>query len=390
MTRQHFVAGGESQPKEPEVTLPRPVLTKVEADEIIDTAVREHFVPVNDVIETPRLRPNDPPFEGSKKIRAAEQAQIVRENVAATPPNVSADERIRPSTQTLKNPTRPANPEKWYCQLYAHRDLPCALDGEDKQPEAEAGVRHHPGDYLKGRKSSYAAPGRLLLFCHSEGHLVELKPCVTTGMRLQPEERNSAWSKVQGHEWRDEQSTHPVLSKEASEETTLFRCINADHLKRPCGRLTWTQREINSNYFEPDGHVHIWALEDGEQVIDSTPWPELKPSHGATQPAIGTWVLVRAKVVEYVKNWGVKIQYPGDESSVIVHKQDIVGRPAVPKEPDHDCLVSLPNRVRVWRREESGWVDGTVGGDHKIYSWEELYNNYPNIEVLTKTELTWD
>lgn len=48
-----------------------------------------------------------------------------------------------------------ATEERWYCQLWAHKDLPCALVGEPNKPKNEPGVRHYPGDY-ETTQSRYA------------------------------------------------------------------------------------------------------------------------------------------------------------------------------------------------------------------------------------------
>lgn len=132
----------------------------------------------------------------------------------------------------------PSN-ERWYCQLYAHRELPCAQVGEEKKPVNEAGIRHYSTDY-DTIKSRYAQQ-------------VEAKPKFSKGAALYVLETSSEGKSLVGAD--------------------VFHCVDVNHTKNQCYLRLWSLDELK-NF----GDEHMWEI-DQDAVKEAT---KLKPEYTMT------------------------------------------------------------------------------------------------------------
>lgn len=244
-----------------------------------------------------------------------------------------------------------AENERWYCQLYAHRELPCAQVGEEKKPVNEAGIRHYSTDY-DTVKSRYAQQ-------------VEV-----------PKEATRKFTKG---------ASSYVLKSSADGKSMInadvFHCIDANHTNMQCYKRLWSYAALMS--FGSDEHV--WEL-DMDEVEKATAaviveGQDIRGQHIKKFTDVETdqfeMVAVRGKLLGHrsggPNDGKLVVQLPGGVD--YFDSFDIIGvlDDFVPGEPlRNNTIISVSTGSKVWRFIRGGWLDVTTSKSTPI-PWRKLW-----------------
>lgn len=260
--------------------------------------------------------------------------------------------------------------ERWYCQLYAHKDLPCAQIGEPTKPVNEPGIRHYSSDFYT-KRSSYAE-------------------------KIREERKISADERVNSSPQKLTKGASLHVMEASTEGKSLvaadvFHCIDADHTQQQCYKRLWSLTELK-NF----GDEHMWEIDQdavkaaAAKEVSQPVLSKAKPEQSVAEFLRSNirefkglyedqyeMVAVRGKLTGRHESGKLIVQLPGGviasftpEEIVGVFEEYMPGEP-----PRRHTMITMENGSKVWRFIRGGWLDIT-SRDAVPLSWRKLWKQY--------------
>jgi hypothetical protein len=230
--------------------------------------------------------------------------------------------------------------ERWYCQLYQHRDLPCAQVGETKKPVNEAGVRHYATDY-DTKRSRYAQQVlHEATLAAGPGETPKIPAEVVEGQDI-----NRVGGSPEGE---------LKFAKEVEEKLSAAALGSKPEYTLSTAQVTPKPKEQSATEFLRSNIREFKGLYEDQYEM----------------------VAVRGKLLGRHESGKLIVQLPGGVEHFT--PEEIIGvfEEFMPGEPlRKNTIITHENGSKVWRFIRGGWLDIT-SRDAVPLSWRKLWKQY--------------